>query len=342
MHTVDYAQHGAYALLDATPSQEIAYMQIEPEFGSQDCQLSVALVPFTQADWSTDSSGGDNMAVSTVRRRRLGGVLRKLREERKLTAEVVAEATGMSQPKLTRIETAHTAAKIEDVNKLLDYYGCDDEDFRAGLIAITKDGSKRGWWLSYRDVLHATATDLILLESDASTLRTYEPAFIPGLFQTPEYARVVIDRLRTESSGTVEDMVQVRMARQSILTRPNPVQVWAVIHETALCANANRPDIMSAQLDKLVSLSRLSNVNIQVMPAGAAIHPGMAGAFALLGFPQRADLDVVLAEGLISSLWVEHPNDVEIYRAKFQEITAEALPVDSSLDFITAQRDKLK
>ncbi|MFJ8476247.1 helix-turn-helix domain-containing protein [Kitasatospora sp. NPDC094011] len=282
------------------------------------------------------------MAVSTVRRRRLGGVLRKLREDRKLTAETVAEATGMSQAKLTRIETAHTAAKVDDVNKLLDFYGCDDEDYRAGLIAITKDGSKRGWWLSYRDVINSTATDLILLEADATTYKTYEPAFIPGLFQTPEYARIVIDRLRIRSGGSVEDLVQVRMARQSILTRPNPVQVWAVIHESALCSNANRPEIMAPQLDRLLTLSSLSNINIQVMPIGAAIHPGMTGSFALMGFPERKDLDVVLAEGLLSSLWVEDPADVELYRAKFQEITAEAMSVDSSLAFITAQRDKIK
>ncbi|KJS61890.1 helix-turn-helix transcriptional regulator [Streptomyces rubellomurinus] len=282
------------------------------------------------------------MAVSTVRRRRLGGVLRKLREERKLTAEVVADATGMSQAKLTRIETAHTAAKVEDVNKLLDYYGCDDEEYRAGLISITKEGSKRGWWLSYRDVINSTATDLILLEADATTYRTYESAFIPGLFQTPDYARIVIDRLRISSGGSVEDLVQVRMARQSILTRPNPLQVWAVIHEAALCTNANRPEIMVPQLDRLLTLSRLPNINIQVMPTGAAIHAGMSGAFTLMGFPQRQDLDVVLVEGLLSGMWVEDPADVEIYRAKFQEITAEAMSVDSSLAFITAQRDKIK
>ncbi|MFE4516903.1 helix-turn-helix domain-containing protein [Kitasatospora sp. NPDC056783] len=282
------------------------------------------------------------MAVSTVRRRRLGGVLRKLREERKLTAEVVAEATGMSQAKLTRIETAHTAAKVEDVNRLLDFYGCEDEDYRAGLIAITKDGSKRGWWLSYRDVINSTAADLILLEADAATYRTYEPAFVPGLFQTPEYARIVIGRLRIRSGGSVEDLVQVRMARQSILTRPNPVQVRAVIHEAALLANADRPEIMVPQLERLLTLSSLPSIDIQVMPVGAAVHPGMTGAFAMMGFPQRKDLDVVLVEGLLSSLWVEDPSDVELYRAKFREITAEAMSVDSSLAFITAQRDRIK
>ncbi|MGW4897674.1 helix-turn-helix domain-containing protein [Kitasatospora sp. NPDC004240] len=282
------------------------------------------------------------MAVSTVRRRRLGDELRKLREQKKISAEVAAEATGMSQPKLNRIENARTAAKIEDVHKLLDFYGCDDEEFRAGLIAITKDGSKRGWWLSYRDVINVTANDLITLETDASTFKTYEPAFVPGLFQTPEYARIVIERLRSRMGGTVDDLVQVRMARQSILTRPKPVEVWAVIHEAALRSNANRPDIMAPQLDKLLTLSRLSNINIQVMPTGAAIHPGMGGAFALLGFPQRRDLDVVFVEGLMNTLWVDNPADVERYREKFTEITAEALTIDSSLDFITTERDRIK
>ncbi|MFD4658275.1 DUF5753 domain-containing protein [Kitasatospora sp. NPDC058444] len=282
------------------------------------------------------------MAVSTVRRRRLGEELRRLREQAMIAADTAADATGMSLAKLNRIENARTAAKIEDVNKLLDHYGCDDEDFRASLIAITKDGSKRGWWLSYRDVINVSATDLIMLETEASTFKTYEPAFIPGLFQTAEYARLVIDRLRTTKTGTVDDLVQVRMARQSILTRPNPVEVWAVIHEAALRAIANRPDIMGPQLDKLLTLSRLANVNIQVMPAGAAIHPGMSGALALLGFPQRKDLDVVFVEGMLAGFWIEDPADVELYRAKFQEITAEALSVDSSLEFITAQRELIK
>ncbi|MBD0669446.1 hypothetical protein BU198_01615 [Streptomyces sp. CBMA156] len=95
--------------------------------------------------------GGRCGAVSTVRRRRLGDELRRLREQAMIAADAAAEATGMSLAKLNRIESARTAAKIEDVNKLLNRCGCDNEEFLAGLIAITKDGSKRGWWLSYRE-----------------------------------------------------------------------------------------------------------------------------------------------------------------------------------------------
>ncbi|MDH6115653.1 transcriptional regulator with XRE-family HTH domain [Kitasatospora sp. MAP12-15] len=281
------------------------------------------------------------MAVSTVRRRRLGDELRKLREGKKMTAEQVADVMGWSQPKINRIENAKTAAKLEDVVRLLDFYEVADGEIRTGLLAITKDGSKRGWWLSYRDAINATAFDLITLETEASTFKTYEPSYIPGLFQTPDYARIVIERLGGRMGGTVEDQVQVRMARQSILTRPNPVEVWAVIHEAALCSNGKRPDIMGPQLDKVLALNRLDNVNIQVMPINAAIHPGMGGPMAIIGFPQRSDLDVVLVEGLMSSLFVEDPADVEQYRARFTVITAEALNKDDSLAFILEQKAKI-
>ncbi|MFE2346102.1 helix-turn-helix domain-containing protein [Kitasatospora cineracea] len=277
----------------------------------------------------------------TVRRRRLGIEMRRLREEAGYTAEAAAEATNMSQPKIARIENARGAAKVDDINALLDLYGCTDPELRTSLIEITKTGGTRGWWLSYRDAMTPIASDLITLETEAATFRTYEHGFIPGLFQTPEYARIIIERLRVQQVGTVEDLVQVRMARQSVISRPNPLEVWAVIHEAALTAFSKNPEIMGPQLDRIISLSRLPNINVQVMPAGAGAHPGMAGAFALIGFPRRADLDVVLVEGLLNSLWVEDPNDVELYRAKFTAITAEAMTVDDSLAFITAQRDKI-
>ncbi|MFD0260001.1 helix-turn-helix domain-containing protein [Kitasatospora indigofera] len=277
----------------------------------------------------------------TVRRRRLGIELRRLREKQGLTAEAAAEATGMSQPKIARIENARGAAKVEDVIKLLDLYACDDKNLRAGLIEITKSGSTRGWWLSYRDAITPVATDLITLETEAATFKTYEAAFIPGLFQTAEYARLIIERLRAQVVGTVEDLVQVRMARQSVLTKPNPLEVWAVVHEAALCAFGREPDIMRPQLDRILTLARLANVNVQVMPIGASAHPGMAGSYSLIGFPRRPELDVVLLEGMMSSFWVEEPHDVDYYRAKFTEITAEAMSIDDSIAFITAQRDKI-
>ncbi|MFJ8430454.1 helix-turn-helix domain-containing protein [Kitasatospora sp. NPDC094019] len=278
----------------------------------------------------------------TVRRRRLGIELRRLREKTGLTAEAAAEATGMSQPKIARIENGRGAAKVDDVTKLLDLYGCTDPDVRTSLIEITKTGHTRGWWLSYRDAITPITNDLIMLETEAATFKTYENSFIPGLFQTAEYARNIIEQLRVTQVGTVEDLVQVRMARQSVLSRPNPLEVWAVIHEAALTAFAKEPEIMGPQLDRILSLGRLPNVNIQVMPVGASAHPGMAGPFSVVGFPHRADLDVVLVEGLLNSLWVEDPSDVELYRSKFTAITAEAMSIPDSASFITAQRDKIR
>ncbi|WP_223243778.1 Scr1 family TA system antitoxin-like transcriptional regulator [Streptomyces sp. CBMA156] len=98
---------------------------------------------------------------------------------------------------------------------------------------------------------------------------------------------------------------------------------------------------MGPQLAKLLTLSRLANVNIQVMPIGAPAHHGMGGAFSILGFPQRQDLDVVLVEGALNDLWVEDAADVALYAAKFDAIRADALGLDDSLDLIIEQRDKL-
>ncbi|MCC9306357.1 helix-turn-helix domain-containing protein [Kitasatospora sp. RB6PN24] len=282
------------------------------------------------------------MAHSTLRRRQLGNVLRRLREGKSLTAEQVADVLGWSQTKVTRIENAQVAAKVADVIRLLDHYEVSDESSRTHLVEITKDGaSRRGWWLGYSDALNSVAFDMVRLEADASKIETYEPAYVPGLCQTPDYARLVIERLGGGMGGTIEDQVAVRMARQAVLTRPNPVNLYAIIHESALLANRSRPDIMGPQLDKLLLLNRQPNVTTLVMPSSASIHPGMGGAMAIYGFTHRPEFDVVLIEGLMSSLFVEDADGVDRYRASFRDITSEAMTKDDSLAFITAQRDKI-
>jgi hypothetical protein len=143
------------------------------------------------------------------------------------------------------------------------------------------------------------------------------------------------------SPTDVEARVQVRMSRQAVLTRPKPLEVWAVIHEAALTSSVGGPQTMRGQLDKLLDLSTLSNINIQVMPADASAHQGMNGPFAILGFSEHSDLDVVLIEGMLTSLWVEDRNEVGYYETAFRGITAEAWPLERSLDFIAKQRDKI-
>ncbi|MFE2727610.1 helix-turn-helix domain-containing protein [Kitasatospora sp. NPDC059327] len=279
------------------------------------------------------------VAVPAVRYRRIAAELRRLRELKGLSAEeVAAQVDGVNLVKLSRYENARVQLKPEVVRALLDFYECDAE-LKEVLVEILKDKRRPGWMAGYEQ-LNPLYTDLIRLEETAAGMKSYEAAYIPGLLQTRQYAHAII------ASGvikkpSVEERVDVRINRQSVLTRAeSPLKLWAVIHESALSMGASE-GVMIDQLDKLLQFSRLPNVNIQVMSAMAPPHPGMTGPFSLLEFRQR-DLDLVLQSGLLGGNWVEDPDHVDIYRAAFDEIMATALDLDQSLSLITEKREKLK
>ncbi|WP_406090906.1 helix-turn-helix domain-containing protein [Kitasatospora purpeofusca] len=277
--------------------------------------------------------------VPTVRQRRLAADLRRLREEKGLSAEQVVSKLPdfLNLPKLSRYENARSGAKPEIVAALLDLYGC-DEGLRTVLLEIAGQKDQRGWWKGYSDTINPIYTDLISMESQAVEVKAFELGFVPGLLQTPDYAAAIISRLSAVTTG-VEAMVDVRIARQRVLTRDNPVKLCAVVHEAALAINAGE-GVMREQLNRLAKMSRLPNIQIQVMPANTRPNPGLNGAFTLLEFPQRA-LDIVLTGGTVRSSWVEDPAEVDTYRGGFHEIMAAALNVDDSLDFIIRKRDEL-
>ncbi|MFI9157518.1 helix-turn-helix domain-containing protein [Kitasatospora aureofaciens] len=278
--------------------------------------------------------------VPTVRQRRIAADLRRLREAKGLSAEQVVSKLPdlLNLPKLSRYENARSAVKPETLGALLDLYGC-DEGLREVLLEIAQQKDQRGWWKGYSDTINPTYTDLISLEAQAVEIKSFELAFIPGLLQTPDYAAAIIGKLSNVTTG-VDAMVDVRIARQRVLTRlENPVKLCAVIHESALAISAGE-GVMREQLNRLTKMARLANVQIQVMPASARPNPGLNGAYCLLEFPQRA-LDIVLTSGMVRSSWVEDPTEVDIYRGAFHEIMAAALDVDASLDFITQKRDEL-
>ncbi|MDT3395127.1 helix-turn-helix transcriptional regulator [Streptomyces sp. B1866] len=277
------------------------------------------------------------MSAPTVRRRRLGAKLRALRLERKLTLEETADRCKDFTPsKLSRIETARTAAKAEDIEALLDVYGVDGE-LRAALLTLTRDGGKRGWWQSYRGVLTPLYEDLISLESEASAVSTYQHGVIPGLLQTAAYAKETLraTAMTDALAERVHALVEVRLARQAVLTsRDEPLHLWAIIHEAVLRMECSNPAIMREQRQKLLSVAELPNVSIQVMPSNVAPHPGAGGAFTILGFPEHTDLDVVYLEHLTNALYVEDLAEVKVYGQAFEWLRAAALSFEDSLAFI--------
>ncbi|MDI3389080.1 helix-turn-helix transcriptional regulator [Streptomyces sp. B-S-A8] len=284
------------------------------------------------------------MSAPTVRRRRLGAKLRALRGE--LTLEDVAERSEgrFIHSKLSRIETARSAAKAADVEAILDLYAAlgreVSAELRAALVTLTKEGAQRGWWHSYRGVLTPVYEDLISLEAEAVSVSSWQLGAIPGLLHTAEYAREIIRATAmSEAVGArVDALVEVRLGRQSVLTREDPLDLWTIIAEGALRSTSEGPGVMDEQLGRLLSMGKRPNVNIQVLPSTAPLHVGQLGSFTLLGFGPHADLDVVHTEGLTSALYVEEREQVVAHRDAWQRLTSAALSVEASAELITEIR----
>ncbi|MFJ1590162.1 helix-turn-helix domain-containing protein [Kitasatospora albolonga] len=279
-----------------------------------------------------------------MRRRQLGRTLRAMREQLGLKQEDVAQRSGgaINRAKLSRIETALTAAAASDVNLILDALGSVDDALRTSLIKLTREGARRGWWQSYRSVLSSAYEDLISLESEADHLSAWQPTVIPGLLQTGEYAQQIISAtaMSTAAADRVDALVEVRLARQSVLTREDPLKLWAIIGETALRTRCPDPQVMHNQLSRLVALSERPTITIQVLPSDTAPHVGQMGAFSILGYGTHADLSVVHVESLTSALYVEERSDVAMYQEAAQQLRAVALSVEESRAMITEIRDE--
>ncbi|MEV6775415.1 helix-turn-helix domain-containing protein [Streptomyces syringium] len=283
------------------------------------------------------------MSTPTVRRRRLGAKLRALRDALGLTLEDVAEKSAgrITVAKLSRLETARSAAKSGDVEMLLSLYEVDDGELRAALLALAAEGARRGWWQSYRDVLSPVHEDLISLEADATSVRSWQMGAIPGLLQTADYAREIIASTAMSAAviERVDALVEVRLARQAVLTsRERPLDLQVIIAESALRTRCMSEDVMHDQLTRLLTLGRRPNINIQVMPAGSPLHAGQMGSFWILGFDDHSDLDVVHIESLTSALYIEDGEQVGVYQGAFERLRAAALPVEESADRIAEIR----
>ncbi|MGW1835741.1 helix-turn-helix domain-containing protein [Streptomyces sp. NPDC002067] len=285
------------------------------------------------------------MSAPTVRRRRLGAKLRALRGD--LTLEEVSERSKgtFAVSKLSRIETAKSAAKAKDVEQLLDLYAKlgrkVSAELRAALVVLTKEGAQRGWWHSYRGVLTPVYEDLISLEAEAESVSWWQLGAIPGLLQTAEYARELIRATAMSEAieARIDPLVEVRLGRQSVLTRDSdPLTLWAIISEQALRSTSENTGVMHEQLGRLLSMGKRPNVNIQVLRSDAPLHVGQMGSFAVLGFGPHADLDVVHTEGLTSALYIEDHDKVAAHRDAWQRLTSSAESVEASAELITEIR----
>jgi hypothetical protein len=274
----------------------------------------------------------------TVRRRRLAGELRRLREAAELTIDDVGDKLECSASKISRIETGHVGVTPRDVRDMLELYGIAG-DQREALVQLAREARKRGWWHAYNEVFTGA---FVGLEADASSLRAFQALLVPGLLQTERYTYAVIKAMRPDAEeGEIQRRVSARAARQELLTDDTPPQYWAVIDEAVLHRMVGGPDVMAEQLDRLAKVAELPHVTIQVVPFGAGAHPGMEGPFLILGFPEQADPDVVYVDSTSSGVYLELPPDVRRYSMMFDHLRAAALKPDDSVELIAKAAARL-
>ncbi|MFF0294295.1 helix-turn-helix domain-containing protein [Kitasatospora sp. NPDC004615] len=270
----------------------------------------------------------------TVRRRRLGAELRRLRELRGMTAEEVAGRLMVSQSKISRLENGRRSISPRDVRDLCEVYEVEDERVRNGLMEMAKESRQRGWWHEFGDIPYSV---YIGLEAEASSIRAYESSFVPGLLQTREYAEAVVAGTQPDTDpAAIHRRVEVRLKRQLRIHGDDQLgSLWVVVDEAVLRRQVGGPRVMAEQLFQLVELGERPNINLQVIPFKHGAHPGMTGTFSLMEFPESADSTVVYFEGVTADLYLEKEADVRRYTNLYDHLRAAAMSVTESRSMIT-------
>jgi transcriptional regulator with XRE-family HTH domain len=271
----------------------------------------------------------------TVRRRRLGSELRRLREDHSIKLEEVAERLGVAASTLSRIETGKAPTKSVYLTAMLEMYGVSDPAQRQVLVDMAREGHRKGWWSVYDDVLPTGFGIYVGLEAEAAGLRTFEGEAINGLFQTPDYARAILREVQVkDSDDQIERLVDLRIKRQDSLERETPLDVWLILDESVVRRTIGGPDVMRGQLARLVEASRKPNVTLQVLPFSSGSHAGLRGSFSILEFPERADSDVAYVESVAGIIYLEKEREVKHCAEAFDRLRAAALSPGQSTELI--------
>ncbi|MEU8828007.1 helix-turn-helix transcriptional regulator [Streptomyces sp. NPDC048636] len=284
---------------------------------------------------------GEARSAPTVGQMVLGMRLRDLREKAGVGYEEAARALHVNQTTVRRMEKAEVGLKLPYVEKLLQTYGAEQEEIDA-FLALAEDANRPGWWHRFRDVLPDWFSLYVSLEGAASRIRAYEPHFVPGLLQTEGYARALLTiGFPNGSEQEIDRRVALRMERQELLTRPDGPHLWAVMDETVLRLGIGGPEVMRAQIDRLIEATRMPNVTLQVVPFSAGPHPGMGGPFQLFRFQVPEMPDIVYAEGLTGAGYLDQRADVAAYLEALDRMGTQATPARSTEVFLREMRKEL-
>jgi transcriptional regulator with XRE-family HTH domain len=296
-----------------------------------------------QAFEEIEEAGDVNEARSapTVLQKGLGRRLQDLRLAADLTALEAGKLIRQASTTVTRMERAEVALKWATVKALLEAYGVGEAEAQE-FLDLTEQAKEPGWWQGYRDALPGWFGVYVSFETSAAQIRLYEPHVIPGLLQTEDYARDVLSvGLPRVSRDELERRVALRMERRTLLTRPDPPQMWVVMDETALRRPVSSTKVMQAQIDHLIEVSQLPNVSVQVASFKAGLHPGAFGPFTVFRFRISEFPDVVCTDSLSGANYMEDRKEVALYREVLDRMSGQAMSKRRTLELLGDVRKEL-
>ncbi|MGW2492839.1 helix-turn-helix domain-containing protein [Streptomyces sp. NPDC001606] len=272
----------------------------------------------------------------------LGRRLMDLRERAGLKREEAARVLHVAPATVRRMETAEVALKIPYVQLLLKAYGVPADEAEL-FVRLAEEANKPGWWQRFHDILPGWFSMYVSLEGAASLIRSYEPHFVPGLLQTEDYARAVLKSgaVGQTSPDDIERHVALRMQRQELLNRPDAPRFWAVIDETVLRRPVGGPEVMRAQIDKLLEATKLPHVTLQVAPFANGPHPGTYGPFVLFRFAMPELPDMVYSEYLTGAVYLDARIEVATHLEVMDRMAAQAATAQRTKEILGDLRKEL-
>ncbi|MBA2324430.1 MAG: helix-turn-helix domain-containing protein [Pseudonocardiales bacterium] len=278
----------------------------------------------------------------TLRAQWLGQQLRALRESTGMTLRQAGDYLQRDPSMVSRFESAEYPIRRGDVLALLDLYGISEERTRNGLLQLSDDVWRKGWWDAYVKDVDSRYIDLVWLETRAERLRTYEAMLVPGLLQTRQYAETLIRNAATADTPEewIEKMVELRMTRQRMLEGDEPADFATVVDESVLRRVIGGPEVMRGQLTKLLNVAERLNVEVRILPLRRGAHAGLDGSFWLYEMPDPYP-DVANVHTLGGALYVEEDAAVDRFRRAYHQLSAAALDGKESAALIVAAAKEL-
>ncbi|CAM5336827.1 MULTISPECIES: helix-turn-helix domain-containing protein [Streptomyces] len=272
----------------------------------------------------------------------LGRRLLDLRERAGLKREEAARVLRVAPATVRRMEMAEVSLKIPYLQLLLKAYGVPDDEAEL-FVQLAEEANKPGWWQRFHDILPGWFSMYVSLEGAASLIRSYEPHFVPGLLQTEDYARGVLKSgaVGQTSPEDIERHVALRMQRQQLLTRPDAPRFWVVMDETALRRPVGDPEVMRAQIDKLLDATKLPHVTLQIAPFANGPHPGTYGPFVLFRFAMSELPDMVYSEYLTGAVYLDARTEVAAHLEVMDRMAAQAATARRTKEILRDLRKEL-